>query len=235
MGNVLAMNAFCNQLCKASAALALTAGLYGCGDTSTQPLASVVSLAASALTTTPQDTGAERTWHTPSIVAGAQEPFILVALPARDASATLRAFAQINGKIDWRGNDGISIVIANDVVVATRGLGADLFLAEASDSRATVADQAGLIRRSHSWLDGENRAVGIDYGCTISVVGREPIYLITRITITEKISETCREVGSETNSFTNNYWVGVDDGVVWQSRQWISDPVGYILIQHIKR
>lgn len=215
----------------------LTSGLVlnACGNTGAAPLGQVASAVVGQMTAGRSDAGDVRAQLTPAVVAAVQEPFLLVNLPARNASATLRAFATIDGRTDWRGGDGISFVIADDIVIATRGLGADLFLAEAAGLRAALAKGSGTITRRYSHLDGENREVIAQYECTISAAGSETIDLIERNVVTEKRTEACLPVTGDGQAFVNSFWIGADDRLVRQSDQRISDDIGQVVIQHIKR
>lgn len=209
-------------------------GLAACGTAGDQPLGQFASAAISQVMDETAGVDDVRAQLTPAAVAAVQEPFVLVSLPTRQASATLRVFANVDGRIDWRGNDGISIVTRDDIVIATRGLGADLFLAEAAGLRSVLAKWAGMISRRHSLLDGENRETIVQYDCTISFDGMETVDLIARNTVSKKMTETCHQRGSDGVSFTNQYWIGASDELMWQSKQWINDDIGYLMVQHIK-
>ena len=210
-------------------------GLSACGNSDAQSLGQIAGAIATQITSDAPDADDVRAQLTPAVVAAVEEPFLLVSLPARDASATFRLFANIDGRTDWRGSDGISVVTAQDIVVATRGLGADLFLAEAAGLRNALAIGSGTIARHHSHLDGENREIVQQYQCNVSVAGVETVDLIARIVATRRIDEACQPTGRDGEAFTNNYWIGIDDGLIWQSNQWISDDIAYIMIQHLKR
>lgn len=209
-------------------------GLAACGTAGDQPLGQLASAAISQVTNKSADAGDVRAQLTPAAVAAVQEPFVLVSLPARQASATLRIFANVDGRIDWRGNDGISIVTTDDIVIATRGLGADLFLAEAAGLRSALVKGTGTITRRHTLLDGENRESIVQYDCTISVTGMETVDLIARKSVSKKMTETCRQQDGAGVSFTNQYWIGFADELMLQSKQWINDDIGYLIVQHIK-
>lgn len=235
MGAVLAMSIILFSRYKPLALLAFSLVLNACGNTGAQPLGQVASAVVTQLTTATSDADDVQTQLTPAVVAAVQEPFLLVSLPARNASATLRAFAAFDGRTDWRGGDGIAFVLADDIIIATRGLGADLFLAEAPGLRMALADRSGAVTRRHSHLDGENREVVAEYACTIAVTGIETIDLIARNVQTEKVTETCLPVTKDGQAFINSYWIGVSDRLIWQSEQWISHDIAYALIRHIKR
>jgi hypothetical protein len=163
MGAVLAMSMMLFSQCRPLGLLAVSLVLTACGNTGAQPLGQVASAVVAQMTTETSDADDVRARLTPSVVAAVQEPFLLVSLPARDASATLRAFATVDGRTDWRGSDGIAFVMADDILIATRGLGADLFLAEAAGLRMALANGSGAVTRRHRLLDGENREVVAEY------------------------------------------------------------------------
>ncbi|WP_322895263.1 MULTISPECIES: YjbF family lipoprotein [unclassified Yoonia] len=214
----------------------LSLALTACGNRDTKPVDQVVRALFSQLTAEPPaDMDAVRSQLTPEMVAALPEAYTLFNVPKLNAGATMTVFAVTGNRVDWRGDDGVSIVMLNDIVIATRGLGADLFLADAAEVRAAVADRSGTVTRRHSWLDGENREVTVQYDCMISVAGVETVDLISRSVAAERISETCYAAPADMLAFTNDYWIGVNDGLLWQSNQWISENIGYVLVQHLKR
>ena len=137
----------------------------------------------------------------------------------------------IDARTDWRGGDGIAFVIADDIVIATPGLGEGIFLAEA----AGLTNGLGTIIRQYSHFDGENREFLAQYKCTISAAGSETINLIARNVMTEKRAEACVPVTGGGKAFVNSFWISADDGLVWQSDQRTSDDIGQVVVQHIKR
>lgn len=214
----------------------LSMALFACGNTDARPLDQAVGALVSLVKSEPPaDVNAVRSGLTPEMVAALQEAYTLFGLPKLNAGATMTVFSATGNRVDWRGDDGVSIVMLNDIVIATRGLGADLFLADAGGVRAAVADKSGNVTRSHSWLDGENREVTVGYDCVISVAGFETVDLISRNVEAERISETCYVRGTDIVAFANDYWIAVSDGQLWQSNQWISDNIGYLFVQHLRR
>ena len=84
-------------------------------------------------------------------------------------------------------------------------------------------------------LDGENREVVRRYVCDVERSGTENVDLIARNVATVKVGETCRSVAGEQLQYVNSYWIGVENNEIQQSRQWINDRVGYVIIQHLQR
>lgn len=216
--------------------LGLSMALFSCGNMDARPVNQVIGGLLSQVTAEPPaDMDAVRSQLAPEMIAALPVAYTLFNVPNLNAGATMTVFSATGNQVEWRGDDGVSFVMLNDIVIATRGIGADLFLADAGGVRAAVAQKTGTVVRSHSWLDGENREVNVRYDCVISVAGFETVDLISRNVAAERISETCYVPGADSPAFTNDYWIGVSDGQLWQSNQWISEQVGYVFVQHLKR
>ena len=209
--------------------------LIACGSSDSQPLTQVFGAVATQLTSDGTAARDARAQLTPEIVAGVTEPFLLVDVPARQASATFAVFARSQNRTDWRGADGISIVVADDFVVATRGLGADLFLADPGGLRAALSSGSGRSVRRHTRLDGENREVKFIYNCLVQTDGFETIDQIDRKIVSKKITEICESDLRTETDFSNSYWIGAVDGLVWQSEQWVSPDVGHLKLTNLRR
>lgn len=172
---------------------------------------------------------------TPEDVAATKQPYLLVELPSREASATRFLFNQ-NGTVqDWRGPDGISVILNNDVLIGTRGLGADLFAADPIPLAGWRTGPVEPYDRVYRHLDGENRQVRIAYTCRISAGGTTQVDLIARTVSARHVSETCTASDLDTLPVVNEYWIGTADNVVWKSKQWVSDSVEFATITHLVR
>uniref|UniRef100_A0AAN0MH80 YjbF family lipoprotein n=1 Tax=Yoonia rhodophyticola TaxID=3137370 RepID=A0AAN0MH80_9RHOB len=121
MGQVLAM--------KSGMAImaALVLALAGCGNTEnrdvlTKQLFELFTTAQGAGEPAP-DAAALRASLTPQVLAPVDGPVLLVELPARDAAAVLTRIGTNRGVETFLTPDGISLSLANGLVVATRGLG----------------------------------------------------------------------------------------------------------------
>lgn len=230
MGTVLAMKTILAYLGPVGVALALA----GCGNNEASPIAQVASTVATQVTgsTAPVDVRAQ---ITPELIASAELPFILVDLPARDATATIVLFATTGNRTDWRTADGASVVLVDDVVIATRGLGADLFLADIGDLPQALANGSGTVTRRHQWLDGENQVFAQSIQCRIADAGFETISLVTGNTVLRKTTETCEPESTNIQQFTNEYWTSPISGRIVKSNQWVSSEVGAIILEYVRR
>lgn len=216
----------------ASAILSLTA----CSNQGTQPLSQAFGALTAQLQAVGTPAADARSQLSPPVVGAVKQPFLLAELPVRQASASMTLFNRRGDIEDWRGADGTSVVLDHDILIATRGLGADLFAAQAPQLRSALAGASGTIQREHRYLDGENRPFSHAYTCVITASGgREAVDLIARKVATERLVETCKADKSDSKGFTNEYWIGLADGQIWQSRQWVSNALGSLLIQHLVR
>ncbi len=157
-------------------------------------------------------------------------PLLTMEIPSRDTSAGLLQQAVNRGDVTWITPDGNTVTLRGGLVVATRGLGADLMSAEVPDIRAA----RGQVVRDHYRLDGDARVRRQRFFCEVADGGPAGVTVTGIAYATRLLIETCREdvgdageVGVET--FTNRYWIE-PDGLIRQSRQYVSPAVGDLVI-----
>ena len=176
-----------------------------------------------------------RSLLTPSQLATIKQPYLLVEIPSRQASATRVLFHQRGTVQDWRGADGISVILQNDILIGTRGLGPDLFAADPLSAELLRSGRAATYARVYRHLDAENRVVSQGYSCSIESGGPAQVDLIARQVATRRIIETCQSSGEAHAPVINQYWVGIADGLMWKSRQWVGPSVEYATFYHLVR
>lgn len=158
-------------------------------------------------------------------------PYAMVGIERRGAYASMTLAGQNGPFNSWVTSDSAGVIMRGDIVTATKGLGADLAAADVTGiAEAVRANRAATLRREHRYLDGEGRVFGVTYDCTYAPAGAEEITIIGRTYDTDVMTETC-VAGDE--RFENRYWTGRGDGIVWQSRQWVSNGVGPILFLNL--
>jgi hypothetical protein len=154
-------------------------------------------------------------------------PYAMVGIERRGAYASMTLAGQNRSYDSWVTSDGAGIVLQNGLLTGTKGLGADLLTADLGGLDQLLTTAAGQATRIHRFLDGEGRVFAINYSCTLSSAGTEDVTIIGKTYATRVISESC---ASNQDSFENRYWFGRSDGVMWQSRQWVSGGVGHVLL-----
>jgi hypothetical protein len=154
-------------------------------------------------------------------------PYAMVGIERRGAYASMTLAGTNRAHESWVTSDGAGIVLKNGVLTGTKGLGADLLTADLGGIEAMIPSAQGATTRVHRFLDGEGRIFAATYQCSLSAGGNEDVTIIGRTYATRLIIENCV---SDQNSFENKYWIGRSDGVIWQSRQWVSAGVGHVLL-----
>lgn len=162
-------------------------------------------------------------------VEAAETDFLIVAVVDRDAFATVQQ-AGTNGQFTtWLGADGIGLTYNNGVLTGSRGLGDDLIAADVSDVSQALRSGKATGTRIHDYLDGLDQIQRRTFQCDYRRLGQETITILEFTYSTQKIVESCV---SQTSGFENLYWID-RSGVIWQSRQWVSDLVGYLDTQRL--
>jgi hypothetical protein len=172
---------------------------------------------------------------TPSLIATIKQPYLLVEIPSRQASATRVLFNQRGPVQDWRGEDGISVILQNDILIGTRGLGPDLFAADPLSAEVLRSGRAATYTRVYRHLDSENHVVSQSYSCSIETGGSAQVDLIARQVATRRTIETCRTADKVNAPVINEFWTGISDGLMWKSRQWVGPSVEYATFYHLVR
>ncbi len=154
----------------------------------------------------------------------AQEVELLrMSIISRDVTG-LVIFGGVNGsKVTWLSGEGGGFVFDDGLLVGTRGLGDDLMGADVVGAKASLRGGGNHIR-TLDFLNGLSQIERRTYQCSSVQTGRENITIVERTYATTIIEETCR---GDNDSFKNTYWRG-ENGVIWQSRQWISSGIGYL-------
>lgn len=222
---------------RAGLALVLTAGLAACSgglapegrDPGGQQFAGLDGLVAERM---PRPAAAPE-GPVRIVEAAAPQPRLRAALPRRGTSADLVAVGQNGDVVTWVSPDEVSLALLEPgVLIATRGLGQDLHIAEAGGSAAALAGGSpGAAARRHLRLGGDQRLAESRHDCTLVAAGPEALRLDDRTVRTLRFEERCS--GGVAGSFVNRYWRDATRPVIWQSEQWIGPEVGHVRLQRL--
>lgn len=220
---------------RAGMAALLMVALGACSNTGPTPVVETFRTIGASMGKSAVDTRNAREVLTPAILDEIRQPYLLVEIPSRQASASRTLFHQRGSIQDWRGADGISIILQDDVLVATRGVGADLLSADPVPPAVLRASRSEAYTRVYRHMDTENRLVTESYRCSTAPGGAALVDLIARQVATRRIIETCRGANDAQLPVINQYWVGTSDGLMSKSRQWVSQSVEYATFHHLVR
>lgn len=160
------------------------------------------------------------------------QPTLLAELPELKVAATLAPSGRNGEVITWASGDQASLSFQGGVLVATRGLGADVMSADVTGTLAMLRGRSeGVYTRLNSGLDGEYQTAFRAYQCKRTSARPEQIIIFDRPHSTTRIEETCTTPG---RTVTNIYWAG-PDGFIWKSRQWVSSHAGYLWTEQLVR
>ena len=140
------------------------------------------------------------------------------------------------GELLWTSAAHVVIVTRDGRIVRTVGLGHDVSGVTIRDERPLPAPAAaihGAFVSSRLEDFSEQGLYGVLVSCRAHLVGRQSIKILGQAIAALRVDEICTSRKPEW-SFTDNFWVDGDNGLVWRSRQHI-DPGGGIVETEIFR
>ncbi len=172
--------------------------------------------------------GAQDLGLTRAALAGVSTPLALATVEATGASALIAPFGRNNGVVTWSSTDKKTLAMRDGVLVATRGLGADL-MSSVAPTAAQIGRGAGSHERVYFHIDGLDQTVRSQFRCTLATQGAKIITVVERNYATNLVQERCE---GPTGAFTNEFWV--ENGTfIRQSRQTVDQKLGKVQIQRI--
>lgn len=165
---------------------------------------------------------AQKTVKGSILIAQIESRGMLTALGEIGTNAGLRTYATPGEQ---------TMVLKGGVLVATRGLGADLMSSRADDAIRLIRSRSGgTVTRTWRYLDGEGIERPLPMTCTIATGAPQDIAFAGRRHATLQVGESCV---SGPLKVDNAYWVTAD-GTIALSRQWIGPGLGHVTLQLVR-
>lgn len=148
--------------------------------------------------------------------SGTTDPVLLVTLPAQSAVASLVPLGANGDAVTWVDPTGVSLTTRGGVMIATRGLGHDLMISDASAVLDAMAAGGGRYTRLYRHLDGEGQLGRLVLDCALQRSGQ--LWRETCSTADTSVDNTYTESG----------------GRITESRQWVSPEIGYAITEQLR-
>lgn len=152
---------------------------------------------------------------------------ILMALPTTGWGGLLKRIGQNGDRVTWAGMDERSVTTQSGIVVATRGMGFDLYSADVDGTVAALAGGPTQYQRRFELLEGDDDIARAELNCTFERVGAESVTLATGQYDAIRYKEVCL---NDLIGFENAYWLQ-EGGKIIQSQQWISPNLTHLTTQ----
>ncbi len=167
-------------------------------------------------------------------MAATDGPLAVVSFEKPQTAAVIRV-VETNGAYrtwgSWGSSERRSVTTRNGLIVATRGLGNDLMSSDVDDTLNLVSRrEAGHAKRVQRYLDGNHTIVAIEADCTIQKGGATEVQMGAGKRAAVEMIESCN---AGERSFRNTYKVA-SDGRILQSDQWLGEPFGQAVLQHLR-
>ena len=209
---------------------ALCVALTGCGNMNegVSPFKVAGEIVTGLVGASDSPEGAPAPALTREVIEAQDTELLRVSIISREATGLI-VFGGRNGdNVTWLSPDGLGLTFNNGLLAGTRGFGDDVMGSDLSGAIASL-DGGGNHTRTLDFLNGLSQIERLTFQCVTTETGREDLTIVERTYDTTILEETC---SSEIGSFKNTYW-RASDGVIWQSRQWISAGVGYLGYQRL--
>ncbi len=227
MGTVLAMIFVLRPL----AFLALCAGLMGCGNdarvASTNDILqqSIAVLRAQLNPPAPvPNAGVTR-----DMLDQVDASVMFIEISSTGQNAILVAEAVNRDAVTWLTANNIAVITKNGVLFGTRGFGRDLLAADTEPtSNAIRSLSARRYPRALKFLNGNDEIETERFFCQLENDGATVRQVLDEAYSATQFREVCQSLRRELG-FQNTYWLD-QQGVVRESRQWLSHDFGHIVL-----
>ena len=133
----------------------------------------------------------------------------------------------------WLAADGATVTLDRGILKASRGMGDDLMGSSTTMPHwSKVADDIKTYSRGLSYITGNNKIFNRVFNCKIKKISKKEVIEIWQVNFeVTKFEENCTY-----NDFKikNSYYID-DQEIVRKSTQYLSETVGYIVIERLDR
>lgn len=151
-----------------------------------------------------------------------------ISIISREATSVFTKVAENGPRVTWQSGQGVGVILQGGLVIGTRGIGDDVMGSDVSGAVSSLRG-GGNHLRTLEFLNGLGQIERRTYRCQTVRSRNDDIMIFDVTYATTIMEETCT---GDAGEFKNTYWVD-RNGVIWQSRQWISDGVGYLGYQRL--
>lgn len=160
-------------------------------------------------------------------------PLLLAEAPELDVAATLAIDGANANTVTWITGDQVGIVLKDGLLVATRGLGFDLHIADVSGTTAALREPKAPTTyvKQIRYLSGQNEIQTLEFACSMAPATKTSVVIFEVGYDVTQHDEICSLNGG---IIYNVYWQHKDKGII-KSQQWVTAEVGYILFEVLNR
>jgi hypothetical protein len=208
-------------------ALAAAALLAGCAPATVDRAQIVLAEPAPAEAAAPRSIALEELTY--AVLHGSDEPLILATTDAGKRMTLTPDTRPADAEAEterWVATDGTAFSFRGVQLAATDQLGADL-MAVSQDP----AEPGRAYHRAYHHSDDAGMRV-TTVTCEMARPEPEEITILDMGYDTFRLDERCTGPGDL--QFENAYWIG-EDGMLWQSRQWVSAEAGTVELKRLLR
>jgi hypothetical protein len=173
-------------------------------------------------------TAAPPTRVTRAVLDVITSPVDVVTLENANVQAVIGKLSTSGNVETWTSVDSRTLSMRDGMILATRGFAGDLMSAQVPRLSQIMQTGQPYVRR-YGLLSGDDQMVMQRFECQTEKVGAKSITIVDLRFSTQRITETC--VGA-TGAHKNDFWIE-STGKLRQSRQWIGEAMGFVVVGHL--
>lgn len=166
----------------------------------------------------------QRDGFTAADIGANPDAFHLFTINALGVAEPARRIALAGANETFESESGFTAAYQDGMLVATHGLGFDLIAADGTATRAALRQGGGDVPRTIEVMDSLDQLSRIEFRCSVTANGSEPVNLGAREVTLRKFTESCT---SNVLAFENLFWLDAAGAIV-ASRQYVSPTVAYL-------
>lgn len=156
----------------------------------------------------------------------ADQPLVVLDVPARKTVAVLGLAGVNGGALTWASGDRRGVVEEDGIIRRSAGFGADLMATDPAPVLAALAGGNRTYQRDYRHMTADNRIVASQHSCAMSGPVEAPAMVVGQTRTASLWTETC---DGPDGTVTNRYW---RDGTrAIRTEQWLSGPLGTVTVE----
>lgn len=159
--------------------------------------------------------------------AAADQPLVVLDIPARNTSAVLGLTGMNAGARTWASGDMRGVTESGGIILRSAGFGHDLMATDPAPVLAALAGGPDSYTRAFRHLTADNRITASEQTCRLEGPTATTTTVVGKPRSASLFLESCK--GADGTAFTNRYWR--QGSTMIRSEQWLSQALGSVTVE----